>query len=90
MTLRRMTGGYPHAKQFKFLRKSVKRLRTILGAEMLEVQRELDADEAAVAADGALAVAGGCAHDLAARTPRSPSGCVRRCVGRSTVHLASS
>ena len=52
-TLRRKAGGYAHAKQFKRLRKTVKRQRTILGVVMREVQRKLDADRAAVAAGGA-------------------------------------
>jgi IS5 family transposase len=51
-TLRRKAGGYAHAKQFKQLRKTVKRQRTILGVVMRKVQRKLDADQAAVAADG--------------------------------------
>ena len=51
--LRRQAGGYAHAKQFKRLRKTVKRQRTILGVVMREVQRKLDADRAAVAAGGA-------------------------------------
>ena len=45
--------GATHAKQFKRLRKTVKRQRTILGVVMREVQRKLDADQAAVAAGGA-------------------------------------
>ena len=52
-TLRRKAGGYAHAKQFKRLRKTVKRQRTILGVVMREVQRKLGADQAAVAAGGA-------------------------------------
>jgi IS5 family transposase len=52
-TLRRQAGGYAHAKQFRRLRKTVKRQRTILGVVMREVQRKLDADKAAVAAGGA-------------------------------------
>ena len=52
-TLRRKAGGYAHAKQFKRLRKTVKRQRTILGVVMREVQRALAADRAAVAAGGA-------------------------------------
>ena len=52
-TLRRKAGGYAHAKQFKRLRKTVKRQRTILGVVMPEVQRKLDADQAAVTAGGA-------------------------------------
>ncbi len=48
-TLRRKAGGYAHAKQFKRLRKTVKRQRTILGVVMREVQRALAADQAAVA-----------------------------------------
>ncbi len=51
--LRRKAGGYAHAKQFKRLRKTVKRQRTILGVVMREVQRKLDADRSAVAAGGA-------------------------------------
>ena len=51
--LRRKDGGYADAKQFKRLRKTVKRQRTILGAVMRGVQRKLDGDWAAVAAGGA-------------------------------------
>ena len=39
-TLRRKAGGYAHAKQFKRLRRVVKRQRTILGVVMREVQRK--------------------------------------------------
>ena len=49
-TLRRKAGGYAHAKQFKRLRQTVKRQRTILGVVMHEVRRRLDADKAAMAA----------------------------------------
>jgi IS5 family transposase len=52
-TLRRKAGGYAHAKQFKRLRKTVKRQRTILGVVMREVQRKQGADQATVAAGGA-------------------------------------
>ena len=52
-TLRRKAGGYAHAKQFKRLRKTVKRQRTILGVVMRAVQRKLDADKASVATGGA-------------------------------------
>jgi IS5 family transposase len=41
--LRRKAGGYAHAKQFKRLRRAVKRQRTILGVVMRDVQRKLDA-----------------------------------------------
>jgi transposase, IS5 family len=41
-TLRRKAGGYAHAKQFRRLRKTVKRQRTILGALMRDVQRGLN------------------------------------------------
>ena len=41
-TLRRQAGGYAHAKQFKRLRKTVNRQRTILGVVMREVQRKRD------------------------------------------------
>lgn len=54
-SLRRKAGGYARAKQFKRLRRTVKRQRTILGVVMREVQRKLDADLAAVAAGGATA-----------------------------------
>ncbi|KQP13043.1 IS5 family transposase [Pseudorhodoferax sp. Leaf267] len=40
-TLRRKAGGYAHAKQFKRLRKVVKRQRTILGIVLREVQRKI-------------------------------------------------
>jgi IS5 family transposase len=52
-TLRRKSGGYAHAKQFKRLRKAVKRQRTILGVVMRQVQRKLDGERAAVATGGA-------------------------------------
>jgi IS5 family transposase len=39
--LRRKAGGYAHAKQFKRLRRTVKRQRTILGRVMREIQRKL-------------------------------------------------
>jgi IS5 family transposase len=51
--LRRKAGGYAHAKQFKRLKKVVKRQRTTLGVVMREVQRKLDAQAQATAADGA-------------------------------------
>ena len=41
--LRRKAGGYGHAKQFKRLRKVVKRQRTILGVVMRDAQRGLEA-----------------------------------------------
>jgi len=41
--LRRKAGGYAHAKQFKRLRRTVKRQRTILGIILREVQRKLPA-----------------------------------------------
>lgn len=40
-THRRKAGGYAHAKQFKRLRRTVKRQRTILGIVMREVRRKL-------------------------------------------------
>jgi IS5 family transposase len=39
-TLRRKAGGYAHAKQFKRLRRVVKRQRTILGIVLREVERK--------------------------------------------------
>lgn len=44
-TLRRQAGGYAHAKQFKRLKRVVKRQRTILGVVMREVQRKCTAPE---------------------------------------------
>ena len=41
-TLRRKAGGYAHAKQFKRLRKVVKRQRTILGIVLREVGRKIE------------------------------------------------
>lgn len=40
--LRRRAGGYAHAKQFRRLKRTVKRQRTILGIVEREVQRKLD------------------------------------------------
>jgi len=40
--LRRKAGGYAHAKQFKRLRKVVKRQRTILGSVLREVRRKME------------------------------------------------
>lgn len=39
--LRRRAGGYAHAKQFRRLRRAVKRQRTILGIVLREVERKL-------------------------------------------------
>jgi IS5 family transposase len=41
--LRRKAGGYAHAKQFKRLRRTLKRQRTILGAVIRDATRKLDA-----------------------------------------------
>lgn len=43
--LRRRAGGYAHAKQFRRLKRVVKRQRTILGIVMREVQRKIEAPE---------------------------------------------
>lgn len=51
--LRRKAGGYAHAKQFKRLKKVVKRQRTILGVVMREVQRKQGEQALTVAAGGA-------------------------------------
>ena len=40
-SLRRRAGGYAHAKQFKRLRKIVKRQRTVLGIVLREVRRKM-------------------------------------------------
>ena len=55
--LRRKAGGYAHAKQFKRLKKVVKRQRTILGVVIREVQRKQDAQAQTVAAGGAPEIA---------------------------------
>ena len=55
-TLRRQAGGYAHAKQFKRLRKAVKRQRTILGILIREVQRKLSMATGSANALAALAV----------------------------------
>ena len=44
-TLRRKAGGYGHAKQFRRLRRTLKRQRTILGIVMREVQRKCEASQ---------------------------------------------
>ena len=44
-TLRRQAGGYGHARQFKRLRRVVKRQRTILGVLMREVQRKCESPQ---------------------------------------------
>ena len=51
-TLRRKAGGYAHAKQFRRLKRTVKRQRTILGVVMREVQRKLDEQTQLLAAGG--------------------------------------
>lgn len=48
--LRRKAGGYAHAKQFKRLKKVVKRQRTILGILLREVERKLATATSASAA----------------------------------------
>ena len=47
--LRRKAGGYAHAKQFRRLKRTVKRQRTILGIVMREVQRKSKAPDFAPA-----------------------------------------
>ena len=44
--LRRRAGGYAHAKQFRRLKRVLKRQRTILGIVLREIQRKLPADSA--------------------------------------------
>jgi transposase, IS5 family len=51
--LLRKSGRYAHAKQFKRLKKVVKRERTILGVVLRKVQRKLDVQGQTVAVDGA-------------------------------------
>ena len=43
--LRRKAGGYAHAKQFRRMRKTVKRQRTILGIVLREIKRKLATTE---------------------------------------------
>jgi IS5 family transposase len=62
--LRRKAGGYAHAKQFKRLKRAVKRQRTILGVVMRQVQRKLDAQGQDVAAGAAPALQPGGARAL--------------------------
>jgi len=45
--LRRKAGGYAHAKQFKRLRRVVKRQRTILGIVIREIKRKLSTESSA-------------------------------------------
>ena len=45
--LRRKAGGYAHAKQFKRLRRVLKRQRTILGIVIRDVRRKIDASSVA-------------------------------------------
>lgn len=40
--LRRQAGGYAHAKQFRRLKRAVKRQRTVLGIVLREIHRKLD------------------------------------------------
>ncbi|MFX8235121.1 IS5/IS1182 family transposase, partial [Acinetobacter baumannii] len=52
-TLRRRAGGYAHAKQFKRMRRVLRRQRTVLGRVIRDIERKLaDAGEAAKAALG--------------------------------------
>ena len=53
-TLRRKAGGYAHAKQFRRLKRTVKRQRTILGVVMREVQRKREAPGFAASSPKAL------------------------------------
>ncbi len=53
--LRRKAGGYAHAKQFRRLKRTVKRQRTILGIVMREAQRRIGAPEFATQSPKALA-----------------------------------
>ncbi|GKT25628.1 hypothetical protein AVHM3334_18540 [Acidovorax sp. SUPP3334] len=52
--LRRRAGGYAHAKQFKRLKKVLKRQRTVLGIVLREVQRRLGGLAAASASASAV------------------------------------
>jgi transposase, IS5 family len=66
--LMRKAGGYTHAKQYKRLKKTVKRQRTILGVVMREVQRKLDV-LAATAAATTMTIAAGAAASAPNTSP---------------------
>jgi transposase, IS5 family len=68
-TLRRKAGGYAHAKQFKRLKKAVKRQRTILGVVMREVQRKLGAMKSSETTSAEATTAVRTAATSAATTP---------------------
>jgi IS5 family transposase len=55
--LRRKAGGYAHAKQFRRLRRTIKRQRTILGAHMRDARRGLESISQGVAGDEPTALA---------------------------------
>ena len=67
--LRRKAGGYAHAKQFKRLKKTVKRQRTILGVVMREVQRKVDALAISTSATTTPAAPAGATAQTAAPLP---------------------
>ena len=68
--LRRQAGGYAHAKQFRRLKKGVKRQRTILGVVMREAQRKRDALRQVALSTPA---ANSCASSLASSPAKPPA-----------------
>lgn len=85
-TLRRRAVGYAHAKQFKRLRKVIKRLRTILGIVLREVARKTDqaVDASALALNSARADGARRAHPHSA--PEGQEQAVRAARPRGRVH----
>jgi len=81
-SLRRKAGGYGHAKQFKRLRKVVKRQRTLLGIVLREVRRKLgeatSGSPAALARLDTLLERAGRIRRSSAMTRTSCTRCTRR------------
>ncbi len=74
--LRRKAGGYAHAKQFKRLRRTVKRQRTILGVVLREIKRKLTM--VASESHGAIAHLNSCSNApsaSASNNPRTRTSC---------------
>ena len=65
--LRRKAGGYAHAKQFKRMKKAVKRQRTLLGIVLREVERKLDTRTQLLAAGSAHMEEASCSQEIGAK-----------------------
>ena len=70
LQLRRKAGGYAHARQFKRLRKVVKRQRTVLGIVLREIQRKLPEGQSESSALQRLAVVMQRAERLRTQKPK--------------------